>query len=100
MPDLTRLAKEYESKGLVFVAANRDDAQRQKVEVGMFVDKLPALGRSVAFADDAMSDAYQIEVLPTMYFIGKQGEILDAYTSYASESTLRDRIERALAEAK
>jgi len=100
MPDLTRLAKEYESKGLVFVAANRDDAETQKVEVGMFVDKLPALGPSVAFADDAMSDAYRIEVLPTMYFIGKQGEILDAYTSYASESTLRDRIERALAEAK
>lgn len=100
MPDLTRLAKEYESKGLVFVAANHDDPETQKVEVGLFVDKLPALGPSVAFADDAMSDAYRIEVLPTLYFIGKKGEILDAYTSYASESTLRDRIERALAEAK
>lgn len=100
MPALTRLAKEFEPKGLVFVAANRDDVETQKVEVGLFVDKLPALGPSVAFADDAMSDAYRLEVLPTMYFIGKKGEILDAYTSYASESTLRDRIERALAEAK
>jgi thiol-disulfide isomerase/thioredoxin len=100
MPALTRLAKEYESKGLVFVAANQDDPETQKVEVGLFVDQLPALGPSVAFADAALGDAYRIEVLPTMYFIGRKGEILDAYTSYASEATLRSRIERALAEAK
>jgi thiol-disulfide isomerase/thioredoxin len=100
MPALTRLAKEYESKGLVFVAANQDDPETQKVEVGLFVDTLPALGPSVAFADGALGDAYRIEVLPTMYFIGRKGEILDAYTSYASEGTLRNRIERALAEAK
>lgn len=100
MPSLTQLAKEYEPKGLVFVAANHDDPDTQKVEVGLFVDKLPALKPNVAFSTDPVSDAYRVEVLPTMYFIGKNGEILDAYTSYASESTLRDRIERALAEAK
>lgn len=100
MPALVKLAKEYESKGLVFVAANQDDPETQKVEVGLFVDQLPALGPSVALADPALGDAYRIEVLPTMYFIGRKGEILDAYTSYASEATLRSRIERALAEAK
>ena len=102
MPSLVKLAKQYEGKGLAFVAASRDDADSWKDDVGSFSAQysLSGLGQHVVFADDETSDAYKLEVLPTMFFIGPKGELLGSYSGYTSEDTLRDRIERALAEAK
>jgi thiol-disulfide isomerase/thioredoxin len=97
MPALTKLAGEYEPKGLVFVAANRDDGETAPAQVGIFVaQRAPDLGKSVVFADDQMAMSYGLEALPTLYFIGRDGRIVDSYSGYASESALRRKIEKAL----
>lgn len=97
IPSLVKLAQEFEPRGLVLLAANRDEGQTAKAEVGIFMARrAPDLARSVVFADNGMAASYRVDSLPTLYFIDREGKILEAYAGYASESVLRSRIERAL----
>jgi thiol-disulfide isomerase/thioredoxin len=95
LPSLTKLAKEFEPRGLVLVAANRDDAPKADVET-FVAQRAPALASNIVFADDATALTYRVESLPTLYFIDREGKIIESYSGYASESSLRSRIERAL----
>ncbi len=98
MPTLTKLAGEYESAGLVFLAANRDDVGAAPALVKGFVaQRAPNLGKSVVFADDQMAASYGLQALPTLYFIGRDGRVLESRAGYESESLLRRQIESALA---
>jgi thiol-disulfide isomerase/thioredoxin len=97
MPILLKLASEYEPRGVVFVAASRDDPSVAKVQVGMFIDeRAPALARYAAFADDETADAYAVSAIPTMAFIDRKGKLQATYLGAASEGTWRARIEAAL----
>ncbi len=97
MPGLIKLAREYESKGFVFLAANQDERESAQEQVGLFVAQIaPALGRSVVFADEGTTVNYGVDELPTMFFIGRDGRILESYVGYASESLVRQKIESAL----
>jgi thiol-disulfide isomerase/thioredoxin len=97
MPSLVKLAKEYESKGLVFVAASRDDEDVKEELVDQFVKgRLPDLAPYAAYAGDEMARAFQIEALPTLYFLDKEGKVTDAVRGSMPESSIRRRIERAL----
>jgi thiol-disulfide isomerase/thioredoxin len=97
MPTLTKLAGEYEPSGLVFLAANRDDAgAAPELVKGFVAHRAPNLGKSVVFADDQMAASYGLQALPTLYFIGRDGRVLESHSGYASESHLRRQIESAL----
>lgn len=99
LPSLSKLAKEFEPRGVVLVAADRDEGSTAKSDVGIFVARrVPELAQSIVFADDATALKYRVSALPTLYFIGRDGKIIESYSGYASESVLRSRIERALAE--
>jgi thioredoxin-like negative regulator of GroEL len=99
MPALSKLAREYEGKGLVFLAVNRDEPEIAPAQVGAFVaQRAPELAKSVAFADDHIAMSYGVDELPLMYLIGRDGRIIDSYAGYASEAALRRRIESALAQ--
>ena len=98
MPVLLKLASEYEQRGVVFVAANRDDPSIAKVQVGMFIDqRAPALARYAAFADDATAEAYAVSAIPTMALIDRKGQLQASYLGAASEGAWRARIEEVLA---
>lgn len=97
MPYLVRLAKEYESQGLVFVAASRDDEDVKEYVVGRFVkERVPELAPYVVYANDDVARAFKVEALPTLYFLDREGKVIDAVRGMMSESALRGRIERAL----
>jgi thiol-disulfide isomerase/thioredoxin len=99
MPHLIKLAKEFESKGVVLIAANSDDEDVARYEVQRFIqNKVPGLDPYVAFADYETSRAYSISVLPTLVFINRDGEIHQTYVGYAPEDVLRERIEEVLDE--
>ena len=98
MPTLLKLASEYEKQGVVFLAANRDDARVAKVQVGMFIDeRAPALARYAAFADDETADVYAVSAIPTMVLIDRKGQLHASYIGAASEGTWRSRIDEVLA---
>ena len=98
MPILLKLASEYEAKGVVFLAASRDDPSIAKVQVGMFIDqRAPALARYAAFADDGTADAYSVSAIPTMVLIDRKGQLHASYLGAASERAWRARIEEVLA---
>ncbi|WP_224245451.1 TlpA family protein disulfide reductase [Hyalangium gracile] len=97
MPSLVRLAKEYESQGLVFVAASRDDDDVKEELVDQFVKRnLPDLAPYVVYANDEMARAFQVEALPTLYFLDRDGKVTDAVRGMMSEASIRRRIENAL----
>jgi thiol-disulfide isomerase/thioredoxin len=97
LPSLVKLAKEYEGKGLVFVAASRDDDDVKEEVVDQFVKRsLPDLGPYVVYASDDMARAYQIEALPTLYFLDRDGKVTDAVRGLMPEESIRRRIENAL----
>lgn len=98
MPVLLKLASEYEPKGVVFLAASRDDPSIAKVQVGMFIDqRAPTLARYAAFADDGTADAYAVSAIPTMVLIDRKGQLHASYLGAASERAWRARIEEVLA---
>jgi thiol-disulfide isomerase/thioredoxin len=98
MPALTKLAREYEPKGMAFLAANQDEHDGAQEQVHLFVDQIaPNLGKSVVFADEQTTINYRVDELPTTFFIGRDGRILESYVGYASESMVRQKIESALA---
>ena len=98
MPVLLKLAGEYEPRGVVFLAASRDDPSIARVQVGMFIDqRAPALARYAAFADEGTADAYEVSAIPTMVLIDRRGQMHASYLGAASERTWRARIEAVLA---
>src|SRR6218665_773333 len=97
MPSLVKLAKEYEGQGLVFVAASRDDMPDAPLFVQEFIQsRMPELAPYVVFAPDELAAIFQVTALPTLYFLDRQGRVVDAQRGMLSESALRQRIERAL----
>lgn len=96
MPHFVKLAQEYEDKGLVFVAATGDERADEKTVRRYSTAAVPGLAKYVAWADNAVSAAYQVDSLPTLYFIDREGRIGEAITGYTSEAALRRRIEEAL----
>jgi thiol-disulfide isomerase/thioredoxin len=97
MPVLVRLAKEYEPRGLAFVAPSLDDPERALVEVGVFIDKqVPGLAPYAAFGDDASANAFGVRALPTLVVIDRAGKLGATYIGSASEREWRARIEAAL----
>lgn len=98
MPSLLKLAKEFESQGLVFVAASRDDDDVKEELVRQFLERMPALEPHVVFANDEVAMAFRIEALPTLYFLNREGKVIDAVRGMMSEPQLRRRIEAALKE--
>ncbi len=98
MPTLLKLASEYEKRGVVFLAASRDDPSVAKVQVGMFIDqRAPSLARYAAFADDDTADAYAVSAIPTMVLIDRKGQLRSTYLGAATESAWRARLDAVLA---
>src|SRR5229473_3213708 len=97
MPSLLKVVREYESQGFVLLAVNKDEAGSAKAAVGVFIaNRVPDLASHVVFADARMAINYRIQSLPTSYFIGRDGMVLDAQAGYLPERTLRKKIESAL----
>lgn len=96
MPYLVRTAGEFKDRGVVLLAANQIEAD-SKAAVGVFLTNtritLPE-NVHVLFAPDPIFMDYKIQALPTLYFIDREGKIVDAVQGQISEESLRRRLEK------
>jgi thiol-disulfide isomerase/thioredoxin len=97
MPTLVNLAREYEGQGVVFLAANRDDAPIARAAVRSYAArKLPGVTQYTAFADDLTTRKYSVVSYPTLYVLDRQGKVVEARSGFTTEGQLRAQIENAL----
>jgi thiol-disulfide isomerase/thioredoxin len=100
MPYLVKVARELEPQGVTLVAASRDEPETARVVIGMFVDQIePGLrAHPIVFAPDYVAAQYRVDSLPTLYILDRQGKVFDAVKGQLSESELRRRVQKAVAQ--
>lgn len=99
MPSLFKVANDYESRGVVLVAADRIESD-SKAAVGVFLSdqKLtPDENAIVVFASEDVLDRYQVHALPTLFIVDREGRIAGAHQGFMKEEQLRAEVERVLA---
>ncbi|MCA2980642.1 MAG: TlpA family protein disulfide reductase [Myxococcaceae bacterium] len=72
MPELVAVAKAYEPRGVVFVAAN---AEEQPAAVRAWLAGHDEVGPYVALTPHDTAEAFGLEALPTTFVIGRDGAV-------------------------
>jgi thiol-disulfide isomerase/thioredoxin len=97
MPTLVKLAQEYEAQGLAFVAVSQDDDDVAEYLVTQFMDRYqPDLAPYVVYGGDAVAQQFQVEALPTLYFLDREGKVINVHRGMMDEQQMRQSIEAAL----
>ena len=96
MPVLQKLEAEYRNKGLALVTVNMDEAGARTDAVPEFLKGLKGAPPLVVFPDDKVAEAWHAGTLPTLYILGRDGQILLGASGALPEDTLRREIEAAL----
>lgn len=96
MPMLVKLAKEYEAKGVAFVAVSHDDPEEAEDQIRMFINhKVRGVEPYVAYGN-VSSARFKVRALPTMYVIDGKGRIVGSQTGLVSERKMRSWLDKAL----
>ncbi len=99
MPWLVKVAAEYKSKGVEFVAAADDDVDTRVKDVTDFIERrVPELAAYAAYNELPIAYAYKIKSLPTLYIINRAGEIVESTSGLTSEWRVRKWLDAAVAE--
>lgn len=101
MPWLVKVAQEYESKGVRFVAVNVDDPEAGFAAVDKFItEDVPALRTYLAFANDETLANYDISFLPTIYIVRRDGMVSANAVGAVTEARVRRWLDEALSAGK
>ena len=96
MPWLTKVAADYEPKGVAFIAASRDEPDEQVVAVALFVDGMPALKPYAYFAQPEDADRFGVEALPTLFVLDRTGRVVAHQAGQTNEAAVRRWLDQAL----
>jgi glutathione peroxidase-family protein len=98
MPWFVDLQKQYGSEGLQVIGiAMDDDAEKQADKIGAFAKEMN-LNYVVLLGNDKVGDSYGgVEGLPTTFYIGRDGKIVNAISGLVSHSEIEDNVKKALA---
>lgn len=72
MPELQAAYEAHQADGLVILAINRDESREQVVE---FIDELGLTFTPLLDLGAVVSDEYQIQNMPTTYFLNEEGQV-------------------------
>ena len=98
LPYLISTVKEFEPRGVVLVAINRDDRPEQRDVVTAYLSSLPQLAPYAALGSPADAERYQVKALPSVFVLDREGKLSASFQGQASESQLRRWIKAALDE--
>ena len=96
MPWFVELQKEYGPQGLVIVGIAMEDTKND--EIAAFAREM-GVNYPILRGKEAVGQAYGgVEGLPTTFFIGRDGKLVDQSTGLVSRGEIVDHIKEALAQ--
>ena len=96
MPWFIDLQKQYESQGFTILGISEDDV-KDHPEVVKFKNRI-GVNYPILMGDDAVGRAYGgLEFLPTSYYVGRDGKIVEETASLAGKDVIEAHIKQALA---
>jgi thiol-disulfide isomerase/thioredoxin len=98
MPWLVELAKQWEGKGVTFVAISEDDPPDQLPLVQKFTEQIPGLGRFAVLGNPEVESQYGVENLPTLFVIDRAGNVVTRLVGSTQRPVVEQLLERTTAE--
>jgi peroxiredoxin len=96
MPWFIDLQKQYEAQGFTIIGISEDDVKDHPA-VQKFKDKI-GVNYPILLGDDAVGKAYGgLEFLPTSYYVGRDGKVIEETAGLASKDVIEAHIKKALA---
>ena len=96
LPWLVKLAQRHANEGLWFIAVNQDDVAQQRALVGEFAPTVPGLQTWTAYGTDTVTKAWQVDGLPTLYLVDREGRIVAGHEGRLTEEAVTRALEQAL----
>lgn len=95
MPWFVDLQKQYGKDGLVILGVAMDDSE--PAEIGKFASEL-GVNYPVLLGTNKVSDDYgDVQYLPTSFFIGRNGAIVDKLTGLLDRKDIENDVQKSLA---
>ncbi len=96
MPWFVDLHKQYAPQGFEILGVSEDEP-KDRPQIGKFAEKI-GVNYPILVGDDASSKAYGgVEFLPTSYYVGRNGKIVEETAGLASRDEIEANIKKALA---
>jgi len=97
MPWFVELQKEYGPQGFQIVGVANDDASTE--EIAKFAKDM-GINYPILIGKDSVSDTYKVSVLPTTYFVDRDGRLIAREFGLQSRSVFVDHIKKALSQGQ
>ncbi len=97
MPWFVELQKEYGPQGFQIVGVANDDASSD--EISKFAKNM-GINYPILIGKDSVSDTYNVSVLPTTYFVDRDGKLIAREFGLQSRSVFVDHIKKALSQGQ
>ena len=96
MPWFVDLEKQYASQGFEILGVNEDD-EKDHGQIDKFAKKI-GVNYPILLGNDAISKAYGgIEVLPTSFYVGRDGKVVEEAAGLISRDEIEANIKKAMA---
>jgi peroxiredoxin len=96
MPWFVELQNQYRTQGFEILGVNEDE-EKDRSQIGRFTKKI-GVNYPILLGTDATAKAYGgIEVLPTSFYVGRDGKVVEEAAGLISRDEIEANIKKALA---
>ena len=97
MPWFVELQKEYGPQGFQIVGVANDDASTE--DIARFAKEM-GINYPILIGKDSVSDSYKVSVLPTTFFLDRDGKLIAREFGLQSRSVFVDHIKKAMSQGQ
>ena len=97
MPWFVELQKEYGPQGFQIVGVANDDASAE--DIAKFAKEM-GINYPILIGKDSVSDSYKVSVLPTTFFLDRDGKLIAREFGLVSRSVFVDHIKKAMSQGQ
>lgn len=76
MPELVAIAKEYEARGVVFIAVNQEEPGEARSSIPPWLVQHADVKPYVVIGDESVGGAFLVQALPTTYVLDAKGRVV------------------------